>query len=426
MMRAGHRRDAEPADWLGALREPDFRRYFAGRVTSFVGTGMVPVALSFAVLEEGRSTSDVGVVLGAGALPMVLFLLLGGVVADRLGRRGVMMASDLVRALAQGALAAWLLTGRPPLWAFVLAELTVGAATAFFTPAMTGFIPEIARRERLQQANSLNAMAMWSGNLVGPAVAGVIVAGAGAGWAIGADAVTYLLSAACLARVRSTPPSPSPSPRESVASSLRAGWRDFWSRSWLWAIVIQFAFFHLLVYAPFLVLGAVVAKSSLGGAGRVGRGVGGERCRRCGRGHRDAPLPATSAVAGGRGGDDGVGMSARRARPRRIGRTRRARLHWWPGPAPGCSVPSGTRPSSARFRPISSRGSVRTIGSVAAVPPPRVRVGRSPVRSVGSDDDAQRGRRGHGAERGGPHVGASVTALAYRTDPAPRLVHPTR
>jgi len=264
--------------WFAALRDPDFRLYFVGRLTSFIGTGMVPVALSFAVLGEGRSTSDVGFVLGAETVPMVIFLLVGGVVADRMGRRRVMIASDLIRAAAQGGLAGWLLLGRPPLWGFLAIEAIVGAATAFFTPAMTGLVPEVAVPEHLQQANSFNAMAMWSGNLLGPAMAGVIVAGAGAGWAIGADALTYLVSALCLAMLRSR--QHESRQRQSTLTDLRAGWRDFWSRTWLWTIVIQFAFFHLLVYSPFLVLGAARAKSSLGGAGAWGavlaaNGVGG-------------------------------------------------------------------------------------------------------------------------------------------------------
>jgi MFS family permease len=255
-------------NWLGALRQRDFRLYFAGRVASFVGTGMVPVALSFAVLEQGRSVTAVGIVLGAETLPMVAFLLIGGVVADRLGARRVMIASDLVRAAAQGALAAWLIAGRPPLVAFVAAEAVVGAGTAFFTPAMTGFIPQVADQARLQQANSLNMMTFWLGDLVGPALAGIIVASAGAGWAIAADALTYLVSGACLVAVRSRPPRVTS--REPLFRDLRVGWRVFWSKPWLWAIVVQFAFFHLVVFAPFLVLGAAMARAHLGGVGAWG------------------------------------------------------------------------------------------------------------------------------------------------------------
>lgn len=254
--------------WLGALGERDFRRYLVGRTTSFVGTGMLPVALSFAVLGRGGSVGDVGLVLGAETLPLVLFLLVGGVVADRWNRRAVMVLADLARAGAQGALAAWILLGRPPLWGFLVLEAVVGTGMAFYTPAMTGLIPEVASPEHLHQANSLNGMAEWVGSLVGPALAGVLVAVSGPGWAVAVDAASYVVSGVCLASLRvgwerrgST---------EAFLTQLRQGWQAFRERTWLWAVVAQFSFFGLLVFPPFFVLGAVVAKQSLGGAAAWG------------------------------------------------------------------------------------------------------------------------------------------------------------
>ncbi|MGH9307354.1 MAG: MFS transporter, partial [Acidimicrobiales bacterium] len=254
--------------WLGVLGERNFRLYFIGRVTSFLGTGMVPVALAFAVLGQGRSTSDVGYVLGAETVPLVGFILIGGVVADRVSRRKLMLGSDVLRSLAQGGMAAWLLVGHPPLWGFLVLEAFVGLGTAFFTPAMTALIPEVASDARLQQANSLNNLAMSGGTLVGPALAGILVATVGPGWAIAADAGSYMVSAACLGALRVQWVGVGQA--ESPVSQLVAGWRVFWSRTWLWAIVVQFAFFHLLAYAPFLVLGAVIARDSLGGAAAWG------------------------------------------------------------------------------------------------------------------------------------------------------------
>lgn len=250
--------------WLGALGERDFRLYFTGRVTSFIGTGMLPVALSFAVLGRGGSVGDVGLVLGAETLPLVLFLLVGGVVADRTSRRAVMVLSDLARAGAQGGLAAWLLLGHPPLWGFVVLEIGVGTGMAFYQPAMTGLIPEVVRPEHLHQANSLNGMAQWLGDLVGPALAGVLVAASGPGWAVAVDAATYVVSGACLASLRIGWQRREAS--EAFLAQLRGGWRAFRERTWLWVVVSQFSFLGLLVFPPFFVLGAVVAKQSLGGA----------------------------------------------------------------------------------------------------------------------------------------------------------------
>src|SRR5690242_18606728 len=97
---------------LAALRERNFRLFFIGQATSQLGTGMVPVALSWAVVELTGSVSDLGLVLAAQTVPLVLFLLVGGTVADRLPRRAVMLVSDSARCVTQGLLAALLITGR--------------------------------------------------------------------------------------------------------------------------------------------------------------------------------------------------------------------------------------------------------------------------------------------------------------------------
>lgn len=257
--------------WLGALAHRDFRLYFIGRATSFIGTGMLPVALSFAVLERGGSTSQVGWVLSADVFPLALFLLVAGVVADRLNRRAVMLSADLLRCCAQAALASWILLGRPPLWGFLALEFTVGIGTAFFTPAMTGLIPEVTSPETLHQANALNGAAQWGGTFLGPAIAGVIVATVGSGWAVAADALSYAVGALCLSMLRVGWHGASEEPVESLARQLLTGWHAFRSRTWLWSVVTQFCTLGLIVFPPFFVLGAVVARHSLGGA--VGWGI---------------------------------------------------------------------------------------------------------------------------------------------------------
>jgi MFS family permease len=256
--------------WLGVLSHRDFRLYFIGRATSFIGSGMIPVALSFAILGRGGSTSDVGVVLAADVAPLAIFLLLAGVLADRTNRRAVMLSADMLRCGAQAGLAFWLLTGHPPLWGFVVLEFTVGIGTAFFTPAMTGLIPQVTSPDTLHQANALNGAAQWGGTLFGPAIAGVLVATVGSGWAVAADALTYAVSASCLALLKVGWVGAGDA-GESLARQLLTGWVAFRSRTWLWTVVAQFCTLGLLVFPPFFVLGAVVAKQSLGGS--VGWGI---------------------------------------------------------------------------------------------------------------------------------------------------------
>ncbi|HXP53685.1 MAG TPA: MFS transporter [Streptosporangiaceae bacterium] len=253
---------------LGVLGERNFRLFFTGYITSLVGSAMVPVALTFAVLNQGDGTDAVGYVLGAETVPLVALLLLGGVVADRVPRRVAMIGADLIRFASEGLLAVLLLTGSAPLWTLLVLAAVLGIGQAFFNPAMTGLMPEMVSAERLQPANALRGLASSAGQVFGPALAGVIVATGGAGWAIAIDALTYAVSAACLLRL-TIPPRP-PAEPSSMLAQLAGGWHEFRSHTWLWVIVAQFATWNALCFAPFMVLGAITAHDRLGGAGPWG------------------------------------------------------------------------------------------------------------------------------------------------------------
>ncbi|EQD31375.1 major facilitator superfamily MFS_1, partial [mine drainage metagenome] len=145
------------------------------------------------------TATQLGEVLAAQSVPLVAFLLIGGGLADRWGRRMVMVVADLMRVAAQGSLGCWILLGHPPLWAFASAEAVVGLGTALFAPASTGLVPELVTNpDHLQQANSLRGLATSLATVVGPAAAGVIVAAANPGWAVVADSISYAVSAGSL------------------------------------------------------------------------------------------------------------------------------------------------------------------------------------------------------------------------------------
>jgi predicted MFS family arabinose efflux permease len=252
----------------GVLGERNFRLFLLGYATSLVGSAMVPIALTFAVLNEGRGTSGVGYVLAAGTIPLVALLLVGGVLADRFERRAMMLAADLARLVSEGLLAILLLTGTPPLWVLMALAGVLGAGQALFTPAMTGLVAELVRAGRLQQANGLRSVATSAAQILGPSLAGVIVAVSGAGWAIAIDAATYAVSAVCLLALDIA--ARAPADHASMLRQLLAGWNEFRSHTWLWLIVAQFALVNALAFAPFMVLGAVVARDRLGGAAAWG------------------------------------------------------------------------------------------------------------------------------------------------------------
>jgi MFS family permease len=250
-------------DNLAVLRERDFRLVFGAFAVSVLGDRMVAIALAFAVLELGGSASDVGVVLACRVLPLVATLLIGGVVADRLSRRRVMVAADLARLVTQGALGLLLITGEPPIWSLAVLSGLTGVATGFFNPASIGLLPAVVAPSQLQQANGLRAAAQSGGEIAGPAIAGVLIATAGPGWALAIDGVTFGLSAAFLARLHL--PHRLARAKTSFIHDLRRGWNEFRSRRWVWSLVLAASLGNLL-WAAFSVLGPVVAKQDLGGA----------------------------------------------------------------------------------------------------------------------------------------------------------------
>ena len=245
-----------------AWRQRSFRFFFFGQGISAIGDRIVAVALAFAVLDLTGSVTDLGLVLAAQTVPLVLFVLLGGVWADRVSRRAVMITSDLVRAGAQGASAVLLVTGSAQVWQLVMLQAVYGAAEAFFLPASQALLPETVAAPDLQEANALIAVSANIARIGGPALAGLLVATVGAGWGLAIDAGTFLASAAFLSLMRVN--AVAPAARTGTLSELRAGWRAFRSRTWLWASALEFMAANAL-FSPYLVLGPEVARTSLGG-----------------------------------------------------------------------------------------------------------------------------------------------------------------
>jgi MFS family permease len=214
------------------------------------------------VLSIG-SASDLGYVFAARSVPLVTFLLVGGVFADRLPRRLVMLTADVVRFGTQGATAVLILTHNAQVWELAALQALAGTATAFFNPASTGLTPMTVSAERLQQANALRGLSMSVAGLVGLGIGGTIVSVAGPGWALAVDAASYVISAWFLSQLRL--PAHISLPPQSFLADLHDGWREFVARTWVWLIVVGASFGNMFT-AIFGVLAAVVSKEHLGGA----------------------------------------------------------------------------------------------------------------------------------------------------------------
>jgi predicted MFS family arabinose efflux permease len=254
----------------GALRERRFRLLWLGQATSTLGDGLVPVALAFAVIQTlDGSPTDLGIVLAAQTLPLVVFVLAGGVWADRLPRQMVMLVSDVIRCVVQATIAVLLLSGRAELWELVVLAAIYGTAQAFFQPAATGLVPATISPERLQQANALLGLSRSLAFVVGPAISGVIAATTNPGSVFVVDAATFAVSATSLAFLR-LPRSRREGARHSFLSDLKGGWHELIAHTWLWVIVAWAATYLGIVVAPWMTLGPVVAKEWLGGAAAWG------------------------------------------------------------------------------------------------------------------------------------------------------------
>jgi MFS family permease len=245
--------------------ERQFRLLFLGQALSVVGDRMTQVVLPFAVLSIGGSATDVGIVAAAGFLPFIFLGLIGGVVADRIERRRILIGSDLVRLVTQGVAGLLLVTGQAEVWHLAALTALFGAADSFFSPAFSGLMPlTISEPRYLQPANALRGMSFSTGSIVGPALGGILVATLGEGGALLVDAATFGVSIACLLGLR--PRVVERGDPEPFAADLRGGWREVRARTWVWSFLLAMIVYHVVVLPSIYVLGPVLMKDELDGA----------------------------------------------------------------------------------------------------------------------------------------------------------------
>ncbi|MGN6797793.1 MAG: MFS transporter [Gaiellaceae bacterium] len=246
-----------------ALRERNVRLLVVSGAADALGNNMAAVALAFAVLQIG-STADLGYVFLAREIPMVIFLLAGGVWADRVSRQGLLVFGKFASGSAQAMTAALFLTHHATVWRVAVLQVVFGVSSAFTRPASTGLIAQAVTHAHLQEANALLDLSRSTLQVVGPALGGLIVATSKPGWALAVDAASFFVVAA-LPLLLHIPSSERPA-RNRMLHELREGWTEFTARTWLWTMVASFGLFQLTLFPALLVLGPSVAKAHLGGA----------------------------------------------------------------------------------------------------------------------------------------------------------------
>ncbi|MEV0641433.1 MFS transporter [Streptomyces sp. NPDC050619] len=263
--RPGSRRPA----WAGR----NYSLLTAAAVVTNLGSHGALIAAAFAVLEAGGDGGDVGLVAAARTLPLVVFLLVGGAVADRLPRHRVMVAANALNCLSQGAFAVLVLAGEPQLWQMMLLTALGGTGQAFFSPAAEGMLLSSVKGEQAGRAFAVFRMAMQGASVGGAALGGAMVAVIGPGWVLAADAVAFAV-AGSLRSFLDVSHIPPRAPGGGLLADLQDGWREFAGRPWLWSIVVQFSIANAVFAAADAVYGPLVARDHLGGAGPWGLALG--------------------------------------------------------------------------------------------------------------------------------------------------------
>ncbi len=253
---------------LEPLRIRDFALLWTGMTVSLVGDGILLVALAWQTYELSNSPSTLGWIAAAYTLPMVVVLLGGGVLTDRFERRKLMIVADLIRVVSVGAMGALAVSHHLGLWQLgVLAALT-GVGDALFAPAFGSIVPEIVPRELLVEANALDQFVRPSANVIGPAIAGVLIAGAGVGTAFVADAATFVVST--VTALALTPRPFHHVERPSAKRELREGFAFVRARKWLWATLLASTIIMVGPAARYVLLPDLVKNNLNASAGALG------------------------------------------------------------------------------------------------------------------------------------------------------------
>jgi len=250
------------------LRERTFAWFYAARVVNTAGSMMAGVALAFAILDISDSASALGQVFAARTIPMVVFLLWGGVIADRISRALILQVSNVLSAVTQGAVAFLVLSGHAELWMIIVLEAVNGTMSSVSFPAMASVMPQLVPRDQLQSANALVSLSRGGLAILGPSISALLVVTVGPGWALAVDALTWLLSAILLLKVRLPARQRSvDGPRSSMVQELREGWAVFVGIRWLWIVVAAFALLNAIQTGALMTLGPALANHTIGASG---------------------------------------------------------------------------------------------------------------------------------------------------------------
>ena len=266
---------------LRSLRHRPFAWLWTGQTISRLGDSLYRIALSWWVLEETGSAVAMGTVLIFSQIPLLLFLLIGGVVVDRLPRVRIMFASDVLSGLVITFVAIFSWLNLLEIWHIYIASILFGFVEAFFFPAYQAVIPGITPPELLTSANSLNGLSQRVTGIVGPAIGAALVAAGGTSVTFALDALSFFISALCIlpllrSRLDLTQKQVATAEdagvsQSSVRTTIRQGFMDLVEGfklvvriPWIWVTILLFGFVNIMEAGPRAVALPFLIKEDLG------------------------------------------------------------------------------------------------------------------------------------------------------------------
>lgn len=252
---------------LRPLRVRDFAFLWTGLTVSFIGDGVYIIAIAWQTYDLSNSPSALAAVGIAWSLPQIALLLISGVLSDRLDRRHLMIAGDVIRGCAVATIGIMSIAGTLTIPWLLVFVVVFGVGQALFGPAFSSIVPQIVPEDLLVEANALDQFVRpvtWT--LIGPLLGGALIANVGTGWAFVTDAATFAFSALMIGLMRSRPERPTADERTSPWADLKEGLRYVRSKPWLWVAMLTGTVSLLATWGPWEVLVPYVVRNDLGGS----------------------------------------------------------------------------------------------------------------------------------------------------------------
>jgi MFS family permease len=233
---------------------PGFTALATSRFISNLGNGISPVALAFGVLAlPGATAKDLSIVMAARMFPMIALMLFGGVVGDRFKRNRIVGGADVIGSAFAAISAISLIVNSSSVLLLALMGALFGILNALWWPAMSGVLPEVLPKEKLQHGNAVIALTTNIGYVAGALLGGILVTAFGSGWALLVDAISFFIAGVIVWNLDL--PTIVRENTNTVFQDLKSGWREFISRSWVVTVVVAFAIINVAYESLLQILG---------------------------------------------------------------------------------------------------------------------------------------------------------------------------